>query len=280
MGILALTPDQIRQRIASYDAKMPAVITSEGCVVSDITQEILENDPESTGNKILDLELSSSPYITIEQTVEKVAGPLTLEYYFASHLNGGGLYPAHLLALDVAFQINNFDIPGTNINFTVNFLDQNRNVIPEISQTITGTINSTQGNTRPGLRLFPFQKATAAQAQPAPGAGTYVAGDAQIKPWAVYNPIPIYGLVETDDGGGNPSVRPTDVRGVGAIVGIQLVFGASGVANGTEIVVTPITWGWRDAALNMGFALISEDTAYEDMRFPDTSQDSFLANLP
>lgn len=142
--------------IRSLGAQTPLVYASSGTKLDNVQYQYAANNGKLLASEIIASLVRQSPLVALEKTVDSTGAGQIITYSapIMSDPNLNGV--VNLLGFDLALQLNEFAIPRTAFNFTVNYFDTAGNIMPFMTQQFSGTASIKNGSNRQFIRVLPF----------------------------------------------------------------------------------------------------------------------------
>lgn len=257
------TSQNMRELFGEFLDSMPAVIGGPGLIINTSTWQLLETDPQMAALIILNRMTQGPSLVATEKAAVKTVGnPLTIEYLFKN--TGVNFEPAHLFALDLGIQLNEFDIPRSSVNGTLSFLDSAGSVIGALTQTFEFEAVRTGDTTRPVARFFPLIPSFSASADATGGALPHAVTQGTEKKWAAYRPYPIQPMA-VDGAGAVPAPFPFYAKGIS---GFQVTIPDGSITDGVTVLAQPITTGHYDILQAMIIGMAGDSVVLDMLNDP------------
>lgn len=134
------------------------VYASQGVKVDFAKHISAEVDADLYAEVLTTLFVYDSPLTVLETTLTTTGAAQNLDMIAPILGDANVADETRIVGVDIAFQLNDFTIPKSDMKFELQFLDSTGTILGSRTQSIEGNVASQSGNTRQYMRMLCFEQ--------------------------------------------------------------------------------------------------------------------------
>lgn len=138
--------------------RVAALYSTPGVRIDFAKHSILDTDPDTISDALVTALVSDSPVQCLETTIVTTGALQTLSYRAPIRFDTKSSQRTRLFGYDISMALNPNNVPTSDFNFLVEFLNAAGVTLPSMTQQVTGTVSISDGSNRQMIRFLTLEQ--------------------------------------------------------------------------------------------------------------------------